>query len=46
MSGFSSFENGYFENYYTETILKDITAQMRAEDEKVTLEFFKGRDPS
>nr|NGX32702.1 hypothetical protein [Candidatus Anoxychlamydiales bacterium] len=45
MSGFSSFENGYFENYYTGTILKDISAQMSAIDEKVTLESFKGSDP-
>nr|NGX52998.1 hypothetical protein [Candidatus Anoxychlamydiales bacterium] len=45
MSGFSSFENGYFENYYTGTILKDISAKMSAIDEKVTLESFKGSDP-
>lgn len=45
MSGLCTFENGYFENYYTGTILKDISAQMKAVDEKVTLEYLKGKDP-
>ncbi len=44
ISGFCSFENGYFENYFTGTILKNISAQMKALDEKVTLEYLEGKD--
>ncbi|NGX62774.1 MAG: Translocation and assembly module TamB [Candidatus Anoxychlamydiales bacterium] len=45
IDGTGSFKNGYFENYYTGTIIKDIDAEVIAKDEKITLEYLKGKDP-
>lgn len=44
MNGFCSFKNGYYENYYTGTIIKDIEASLNASNEKITLNYLKGKD--
>lgn len=45
IDGKGSFKNGYFENYYTGTIIKDIDAEVIAKDEEITLQYLKGKDP-
>jgi len=44
LDGFCLFKNGFYENYYTGTILKDIEANFKATNEKITLEYLKGKD--
>jgi len=44
INGYCSFKNGYFENYYTGTILKNIEAKFSAENDKIILDYLKGQD--
>lgn len=44
IKGFFTFKNGFYENYYTGTIIKDIEASIKASDEKIHLEYLKGKD--
>ncbi|NGX35969.1 MAG: hypothetical protein K1000chlam1_00805 [Candidatus Anoxychlamydiales bacterium] len=43
--GYLNFKNGFFENYYTGTILQDINANLIAENEKISLKKLTGFDP-
>ncbi len=44
VNGFCTIKNGYYENYYTGTIIKDIEASFKASKEKIILEYLKGND--
>lgn len=44
IKGFCSFKKGYYENYYTGTIIKDIEANIKATNDKITLVYLKGKD--
>jgi hypothetical protein len=44
INGFCLIKNGYYENYYTGTIIKDIEVNFKASKEKIILEYLKGKD--
>lgn len=44
IKGFCTFKNGYFENYFTGTIIKDIEAKFTTAKDKINLEYLKGQD--
>ncbi|MFA6118756.1 MAG: translocation/assembly module TamB domain-containing protein [Parachlamydiales bacterium] len=44
IKGFCNYKNGYYENYYTGTLIKDISANFIMKNEKITLEYLNGND--
>lgn len=45
IKGFCALTNGYYENYYTGTVIKELKANIIGSNEKILLEYLNGKDP-